>query len=148
MKLGSIFPQRVLKKPDSLKNKAYAFGKFRFDAESRLLLEDGRSAPLPPKALALLALLIQNPGRLVETEILKKDLWPGVFVEDGNLTQHISTLRKVLGDDAIETVPRRGYRFIAAVTEDPDRGRRSRRWWVGAAALSGVSLAFAGRQFF
>ena len=148
MKLLSIFSQRVLKTSDSLSKKAYTFGRFRFDAEARLLFVDGRSAPLPPKALALLQLLIQERGQLVEKEILMKALWPGTFVAEGNLTQHISTLRKTLGDGVIETVPRRGYRFVAEVEEVSTASVSFKGRWLCAAAVGAAAMALvAGMGF-
>ncbi len=134
--------------PDSPRNKVYTFGSFRFDAGEALLLAGWRIVPLPPKALAPLGLLIRNRGRLMEKEALMKGLWPGTFVEEGNLAHHISTLRKLLGNDAIETVPWRGYRFTAEVKEaSPLRAVTTRRW-VGAAAIAVVSLAVAGGLLF
>ena len=133
---------------NSRQNTVLAFSRFRFVAEQHLLLVDGRAAPLPPKAAALLALLIHNRGQLVEKETIMQELWPDTFVEESNLTQHISTLRKVLGDDFIQTVPRRGYRFIAEVQDESNGGGHPRRWWIGATALGGVLLTVTGRQFF
>jgi len=77
---------------------------------------------LPPKAFDALVLLVENAGHLLEKEELLRKVWPGTFVEESNLTQHISILRKALQDGEggfqyIETVPRRGYRFIAEVRE-------------------------------
>ena len=76
------------------------------------------------KAVDTLLLLIQNRGDLIEKDELMQRLWPDSFVEEANLTQNIYTLRKALGGDYIETIPRRGYRFLAEVKEsglpDPD----------------------------
>jgi len=99
----------------------YAFGPFRLDTAQRLLFRNGQLIPLPPKAAEALVLLVQNHGRLVEKDELMKAVWPDTFVEDTNLTVHISGLRKILHDGEgviyIETVPRRGYRFVAPVLE-------------------------------
>jgi len=102
----------------------YAFGRFRLDVAQRLLFRNGQMIALPPKAAEALVLLVKNHGRLVEKEELMKTVWPDTFVEDTNLTVHISGLRKVLqegeeGRTYIETVPRRGYRFVAPVVESP-----------------------------
>src|SRR5205085_7324591 len=81
---------------------------------------DGQPVPLTQKVFDLLLLLVRNNGHIVEKERLMKEVWPNTFVEDGNLTQNISILRKVLSDGGhqyIQTVPRRGYRFVGYVQE-------------------------------
>lgn len=98
----------------------YEFGSFRLDVAERLLLRDGEVVPLKPKAFDLLLAFLQQPGRLVEKEALLKAVWPDSFVEENNLTDNISRLRKALGEGEngqkfIETVPKRGYRFVAEV---------------------------------
>src|SRR4030095_1773596 len=99
----------------------YLFGPFRIDVAERLLRRDGESIPLTPKAFDLLLMLVENKGHLLEKDELMKMLWPNTFVEEANLSNNISQLRKALSMDPvhqyIETVPRRGYRFIADVTE-------------------------------
>src|SRR5215831_42531 len=99
----------------------YEFGHFRIDFGERLLLRNGEVVPLPPKAFDTLVLLVRNSGRALDKSALMKELWPDTFVEEANLAQHISLLRKALGesptDRYIETVPRRGYRFLAKVVE-------------------------------
>jgi DNA-binding winged helix-turn-helix (wHTH) protein/tetratricopeptide (TPR) repeat protein len=100
---------------------AYAFGAFRFDPADKLLLRDGKPVPLTPKALDTLAVLVERHPRLVAKDELLARVWPGTFVEDNNLAQHVSLLRRVLADGAgpepiIETIPRRGYRFCLPVT--------------------------------
>ncbi len=86
----------------------------------RLLLRDGQPVPLPPKAYDLLLALAAHAGHLMTKEDLLKEVWPGTFVEEANLSYTVSLLRKALGDDAepyryIETVPKRGYRFKAPI---------------------------------
>ena len=98
----------------------YEFADFRLDAEERLLLRAGEVVPLTPKAFDLLLALIEQPGHLLEKEVLLKTVWPDAFVEENNLADNISRLRKTLGEGEdgrkfIETVPRRGYRFVAEV---------------------------------
>lgn len=99
----------------------YEFGQFRLDDEERLLLRDGQPVSLAPKVFDTLLALVKDRGHLLEKEALMKELWPETFVEESNLTYNISQLRKALGDSAgqryIETVPRRGYRFVAPVRE-------------------------------
>ncbi len=107
----------------SLQDKVvFEFGLFRLNPAERLLLREQVPVRLPPKAFDALVLLVENPGHLLEKEELLSKVWPGTFVEESNLAQHISILRKVLqdGEDGfryIETVPKRGYRFVAEVRE-------------------------------
>jgi eukaryotic-like serine/threonine-protein kinase len=98
----------------------YEFGPFRLDVEERLLMRDGRMAPLPPKVFDTLLVLVENSGRVVSKDELMQSLWPDTFVEESNLTQNISQLRRALSDGTtgakyIETIPKRGYRFVADV---------------------------------
>jgi DNA-binding winged helix-turn-helix (wHTH) protein/Tfp pilus assembly protein PilF len=98
----------------------YEFGLFRLDAAERQLLRAGEGVPLTPKAFDLLLALVEQPGHLLEKEALLKAVWPDTFVEENNLTDNISRLRKTLGEGEngqkfIETVPKRGYRFVAEV---------------------------------
>src|SRR5262245_61204946 len=103
-------------------NHCYRFGEFTLDAAPKVLLRQGKPLLLAPKILETLLTLVQNGGRIVEKEELMTRLWPDTFVEESNLTYSIVQVRKTLGDDArrpryIETVPKRGYRFIADVEE-------------------------------
>ena len=87
-----------------------------------MLLRDGRLVPLPAKVLSTLILLVRNNGHVVEKDVLMNEVWPDEYVEEGNLAQHIFILRKALGESTgspkyIETVPRRGYRFVARMLE-------------------------------
>jgi Tol biopolymer transport system component/DNA-binding winged helix-turn-helix (wHTH) protein len=98
----------------------YEFGEFRLDAAERLLSRRGVTVPLTPKAFDLLLALVDQPGRLLDKETLLSKLWPDSFVEENNLADNIFKLRRVLGDGEngprlIETVPKRGYRFVANV---------------------------------
>jgi DNA-binding winged helix-turn-helix (wHTH) protein/TolB-like protein/Tfp pilus assembly protein PilF len=93
----------------------------------RILLRDGEVVPLTPKQFDLLLVLVEKRGRVVEKERLMEEVWPGTAVEEGNLTVNISTLRKALEEGAngaryIQTLPRRGYRFVGQVTEVADDG--------------------------
>lgn len=103
-------------------NRSYEFGRFRVNVAERVLLRDGEIVPLTPKVFDILLTLVENRGQVVSKEELMKRVWPDTFVEEGNLTQNISLLRKALGESPggvqfIETVPRRGYRFVAAISE-------------------------------
>lgn len=91
----------------------YEFGVFRLDTAQRLLLRGGATVPLTPKNFDLLLALVESHGRVLEKEALMKMVWPDTFVEEINLSKGIFLLRKTLGDGYIETLPKRGYRFIA-----------------------------------
>jgi Tol biopolymer transport system component/DNA-binding winged helix-turn-helix (wHTH) protein len=98
----------------------YEFGPFLLDVQERLLLRGDETVSLTPKAFDVLLALVQEPGHLVEKEILLKAVWPDSFVEENNLADNVSKLRKALGDGKngqkfIETIPKRGYRFVAEV---------------------------------
>src|SRR6266481_3611471 len=100
----------------------YEFGRFRLDAAERVLLRDREPVPLTPKVFDILLTLVEHGGHIVEKDDLMKRVWPDSFVEEGNLTQNVSLLRKALGESPgepqfIETVPRRGYRFVANISE-------------------------------
>src|SRR6266571_4837554 len=131
----------------------YEFGSFRLDPAERLLQKDGQPIPLTPKAFDLLVYLAERPGRLVEKQALMSALWPDAVVEEANLAYNISALRKALGDGhdgehVIQTVPTRGYRFVAPVRErsaDVSLLRAAWRPWPSllAAALAAAALVAA-----
>ena len=98
----------------------YEFGPFRIDVANRLLFRERQPLALTPKAVEILIALVEHGGQLLKKDDLIKIVWPDRVVEEGNLTQNIYLLRKTLGDGSkgrnyIETVPRRGYRFIGEV---------------------------------
>jgi len=98
----------------------YIFGQFRMDLPERKLTRYDVTVPLPPKAFDLLALLLQNAGHLMEKERIIQALWPKTFVEEANVANLIGLLRKTLGDsrespEYIQTVPKRGYRFVGTL---------------------------------
>ncbi|MGH9349158.1 MAG: winged helix-turn-helix domain-containing protein, partial [Vicinamibacterales bacterium] len=102
----------------SAEGRAIAFGPFTFDRTSRLLWKDGVEVPLPPRVLGVLALLLDRPGELVAKQELIGAVWRDAFVTETSLAEAISVLRQTLGDDPqrpsyIQTLHRRGYRFIA-----------------------------------
>ena len=131
----------------------YEFGPFRLDPSQDLLLEGTRKIPLTPKAYQTLLVLVEHRGRTLGKDELLQKIWPDAFVEEATLAQNIFTLRKQLRDDRdtalyIETVPKRGYRFVAEVREvkasmDPTqpRPRISRPTVVTAGVVSGVIAA-------
>ncbi|MDQ3566146.1 MAG: winged helix-turn-helix domain-containing protein, partial [Pseudomonadota bacterium] len=100
----------------------YEFGHFRLDTTEQLLLRDGEVISLPPKAFDVLLVLVAHHGHLLGKEELLKLVWPDAFVEEANLSYNISLIRKALssgenGQKFIETIPKRGYRFVANVQE-------------------------------
>ncbi|MEK6283547.1 MAG: tetratricopeptide repeat protein [Acidobacteriota bacterium] len=102
-------------------NHIYEFGEFRLETAEQLLLRQGKPTRLTRKEFDTLLVLVENSGHLVEKDELMKRVWADAFVEEANLARNIWALRKVLSDDNgehrfIETVPKRGYRFIAPVT--------------------------------
>lgn len=105
-----------------LDSRSYEFGRFRLKTAERILLREGELVPLTPKVFDILITLVENRGQVVAKDDLMKRVWPSTYVEEGNLTQNISLLRKALGESPgglqfIETVPRRGYRFVADINE-------------------------------
>lgn len=102
----------------------YEFGPFKFDPNEHSLFRDGVPIPLTEKALQVLLVLVDRSGHLVERSEIVNAVWAGAFVEEGNLTVTISMLRKALRDDRgknrfIETIPKRGYRFLPNVVRRP-----------------------------
>ncbi len=107
---------------DQKTKRLYEFDSFRLDPVERQLRRNEKTIPLTPKAFDTLQFLVENSGHLIEKEELMKRLWPDSFVEEVNLASNISLLRKTLGEAApgeqfIETVAKRGYRFVAEVRE-------------------------------
>lgn len=154
---SSTNSEKVLKfRPSGESFRYLEFGRFRLDTEDRQLFQDGELVSLPPKTVELLVALAERQGQLVTKETLMSTLWPDTFVEDGNLTQHISRLRKALDNgsgqaEPIETIPRRGYRFVAEVrpaegqTGPMLRSRKSvRLTWpiaIGLVAILAITAA-------
>lgn len=104
------------------KKRIFEFGSFLLDAEERVLLREGRPVALRAKVFDTLVVLVENGGRALGKDELMRAIWPDTYVEEGNLAQNVSRLRKVLeGDEGgapyIETLPGRGYRFVADVKE-------------------------------
>lgn len=137
----SFSKELVLKVFIPLKTKHfYEFKNFRLDPDERVLLRDGKPLSLTPKAFHLLRILVENHGHIVDKENLITEIWADSFVEDGNLAVSATMLRKALADNAnsptfIETIPRRGYRFIAAVKENCEEA-------APKAKLNGSVLAY------
>jgi Tol biopolymer transport system component/DNA-binding winged helix-turn-helix (wHTH) protein len=134
----------------------YAFGPFQFDAVSKLLMRGGNVVPIAPKLAEILLVLVRHHGTLVEKTEMMQTVWPDTFVEEANLTQSIFSLRKLLGEvpgepRVIETVPKRGYLFVAPVKEfwedEPQPATASAQVrWRRKALLAGLAglLVLAG----
>jgi DNA-binding winged helix-turn-helix (wHTH) protein len=106
-----------------VKRSEIMFGPFRLDQKNALLWKEGERIVLPPKPFEVLSFLTARPGELVTKNELISAIWPDVHVSDGSLTVAINTLRTALGEDRgsrqyIETVSRRGYRFVASVLSE------------------------------
>jgi len=124
----------------------YTFGPFRLDTEERLLLLDGEKVSLADKAFETLVMLVENAGHLLGKDDLMGRLWPDTFVEEANLAKHISLLRKVLseatnGQEFIETVPKRGYRFVAPVNKVGEAENGSQSPSSAQASLTGKKVS-------
>jgi Tol biopolymer transport system component/DNA-binding winged helix-turn-helix (wHTH) protein len=133
--------------------KLYEFGEFRLDLERNLLLQNDEIVPLTHKALETLAVLVENNGRIVGKDEIIGRVWQDTFVEEGSLTRNISTLRKVFGEEPgsnryIETIPRRGYRFVAKVKalSDADAKKESTNGFVETAPEYETETARAGED--
>ncbi len=101
------------------------FEAFKLDSANGCLYRDGEPIDLPPKPFAVLNFLVENPGRLITHDELLDKLWPETFVQPQVLRTYVLELRKVLGDEAgnprfIQTLPKRGYRFVASVTNSQE----------------------------
>src|SRR5262245_40212591 len=108
----------------------YEFGPFRLQPGENLLLRDGQAVSLAPKVFDTLLVLVQNSGHLLDKDELLRLIWPDTFVEEGSLAKNVFVLRKILeegqdGTEYIETIPKRGYRFVAPVREVREPGESS-----------------------
>ncbi len=124
------------------------FGPFTLVPVEHVLMRDGQPIALTPKAFDLLVFLVANPGRLLTKDELLEVIWPDAVVEESNLAYHVSAIRKALGDAAdagqyIETVPKRGYRFVATVVPLDEAGDEPQLQRPSAIA-SAASLADTG----
>jgi DNA-binding winged helix-turn-helix (wHTH) protein/TolB-like protein len=133
----------------------YRFGRFRYDAAQRVLYGDGEVAQVLPKALDVLHALIERRDRIVDKAELMKLVWPDTVVEEIGLARNISILRKALGEPEagtfIETVPKRGYRFVAEVTvegEEAPAPRKSYGPWPALAIGAGLLAVLVFWQFY
>jgi DNA-binding winged helix-turn-helix (wHTH) protein len=133
------------------------FGDFELDLRSEELRRDGERVPIPRQSLQVLTLLLERAGDLVKRDALCQSLWPdGTYVDfEHGLNAVVKRLRDALGDSAeaprfVETLARRGYRFIAPVERPRDRGRSATRWAVSAPIVllaAGLAAAYVIRVF-
>ncbi len=136
----------------------YRFGPFELDAERLLLLDGGEALAIGPKVVETLLTLVEHPGEVFAKSALLARIWPEGFVDEANLAQNVYVLRKTLrarwDAEVIETIPRRGYRFVAPVerlddvpraqpVRAPAEAPRPRYIRVAAAAAFGAALAMA-----
>lgn len=124
----------------------HAFGPFCLDLRKRVLLRDGQPVALAPKTIDILVALVEDAGNLVEKAELMQRVWPDAFVEEANLSKNIYALRNLLGRGAdgreyIETVPKRGYRFVAEVRELPAPRPRPMAGGNGAPGQAATAVA-------
>lgn len=126
----------------------YEFDHYLVDINRRLLLREGQTVPLTPKVFDTLVVFLRHDGEVIRKETLMKEVWPDSYVEEGNLSQNISVLRKTLGEKLNEhqfvvTVPGIGYRFVSAVKETAgEPGRLPNR--ASHSSFSVVSRVDAG----
>ncbi len=129
----------------------YQFAEFRLDAAERVLLRNGQPVGLTQKAFETLLFMVENSGRVVEKRELMKAVWPDSVVEENNVSQNIFVLRRALGKDRngqalIQTIPRRGFKFVPPVTRCGDRAGAehsgevavSADYWVGRSPFRGL----------
>jgi DNA-binding winged helix-turn-helix (wHTH) protein/TolB-like protein len=145
----------------------YRFGPFRYDSGQRLLFHNDELVALAPKTAETLQALLEHRGSLVPKDELIKLVWPDTVVEETGLARNISLLRKALGEEGdvceyVETIPKRGYRFIAEVTllqidgkplgpakpPAPLRWLRRSRWRIVAVVLAAAFTGFIYWQFY
>jgi TolB-like protein/DNA-binding winged helix-turn-helix (wHTH) protein/Flp pilus assembly protein TadD len=126
----------------------YEFGPFRLDPTEGKLLRGSEIVPLTPKAFDTLHLLVRSSGRLLKKDELIGMLWPDTFVEEGSLSNNVFLLRRALGEDSafIETVPRRGYRFVGTVRQFPHAAPTDREEPAGVDAPGTASFPARTRR--
>jgi len=130
--------------------RSYCFGPFRYDCGQRLLFRGEEMVPLAPKVGETLRVLLEHHGMVVEKAELMREVWPDTTVEEIGLARNISQLRKALGDESeasgyIETLPKRGYRFVGEIAGDgPEDGGDTRaeagKPWVRRILLTAVGV--------
>jgi TolB-like protein/DNA-binding winged helix-turn-helix (wHTH) protein/Tfp pilus assembly protein PilF len=134
------------------KQHSYEFGPFRLEPSKRRLLREGEALRLTPKAFDLLLVLVAESGRTVEKDELLERVWAGTIVEENNLNQNITALRKLLGDSRqesqyIATIPGVGYRFVAEVRKVEFPEKRQEDSEDAKAGMVPLEIARPGRSF-
>src|SRR3954470_7994008 len=125
------------------------FGVFELDERAGELRRNGGLGKLPPQPFQILLLLAQNSGAVIDRDRLRREVWGETTVDfDRSLNVCIAQIRTVLNDDAesprfIQTLPRRGYRFVAPV-EGLERPKATRRWRIAVAAVVGLAVVAGG----
>jgi DNA-binding winged helix-turn-helix (wHTH) protein len=117
----------------------YRFGRFELRPAQRRLLADGVTAALGSRAFDVLVALIEHRAEVLTKDELLERVWPGLVVEEANVQVQVSALRKVIGADAVATVQRRGYQFVAPVECDCAPSFERPPNWVGRAPLATVA---------
>jgi len=123
----------------------WRFGPYKLDASERSLLRNNESLRVTPRLFETLLVLVQNAGHLIDQRSLIRSVWKDAIVEDGNLAHNISVLRKLLGVDStgheyIETVPRHGYRFVAAVEAITPSGQPRAKFRRSRSAIRSLAV--------
>ena len=127
------------------KDATYVFEEFTLDASQRIFLENGQEIHLPAKEFDTLLYFVENRGRILSKDEMMSAIWDDTFVEEGNLAQYVSRLRKILntnGRNYIQTMPKKGYRFDADIKAVGQKSAsQSRRWaWIAILGTAGIAL--------
>ena len=139
--INLLFISNAVATMENLTKQIYHFDEFQLDVSERQFFRLGEAISVPPKVFDTLVVLIENRGRLLEKDFLMNQIWPESFVEESCLTQYIFQLRKTLGEDShgiryIETVPKRGYRFVAQLKDSvapPKNDHQTQNHWMNGA---------------
>ena len=127
-----------------MEKQEFRFGPFRLNAAERCLWRGDERVALGPKVFDTLLILVERAGEVVSKDQLFARVWPGTFVDESSLSQNIRLLRRAVGDEYVETVPKVGYRFAQPVTvQSPLPRPPARSWWrwIWIAAASCLLLA-------
>ena len=133
-------------------SRIYGFGEFSIDAAKRLLIKgDGEIVALTPKVFETLLYLVEHSGKVIEKDELMREIWTNTIVEESNLSQNISVLRRILGEKHgenrfIATVPGHGYKFVSEVRriEEEEKERKGEEEIRNEAAMSDSSVTSGG----
>ncbi|HEY2867074.1 MAG TPA: winged helix-turn-helix domain-containing protein [Pyrinomonadaceae bacterium] len=132
----------------------YVFGEFSLDLAERKFARNGERVHVPAKEFDTLLYFVQNPGRMLSKDEMMSAIWDETFVEEGNLAQYVSRLRKLIdtnGHNYIKTLPKRGYRFdadVQTVGDVPDLERRRTLWpWAAGGTAALIALAAVAWYF-